>query len=215
MHVIARLKSALLDAWAVLMPVECGGCGADDRSICTTCISAIVPVTTPRSSASGLTVFTALTYEGIVRRLILAMKEQNRTDVARALAIPLSAAVTRGLALGDGVELVAVPSSRAAYRRRGYDPVSLMLRHGGHRASRVLVSVRSATRQKLLGVEDRATNMRGSLRARTPLGGRRFLIIDDVLTTGATLAEAARAIRAAGGEVVGAATLAFTPRLRE
>lgn len=215
---IAAIRGAVLDAWAVLMPVECAGCGANDRAVCSDCSALIQPDVTPRSLPSGLTVFTALRYEHEVRRMIIEMKQQNRTDVARALARPLAAAVSRGLALGGRaetpVEVLAVPPSRAAYRQRGYDPVALMLRHGGLRPVQALVPVRATTHQKSLGLAERAANVRESLRARGSLAGRRFLIVDDVLTTGATIAEAVRATRAAGGEVVGAATLAFTPRLR-
>ena len=72
---------------------------------------------------------------------------------------------------------------------------------------------RRTAAQKSLGSSGRASNLHGALVAKRSLAGRVFVLVDDVLTTGATLDEAARAIRAAGGEVVGAATVAFTPRL--
>ncbi len=80
-------------------------------------------------------------------------------------------------------------------------------------AVRVLTTARVSRDQKALGVADRAENRAGAFVATRRLDGRTFVIVDDVLTTGATLADAARAIEAAGGLVAGAATLAFTPRL--
>ncbi|OUE06095.1 Adenine phosphoribosyltransferase [Clavibacter michiganensis subsp. michiganensis] len=62
-----------------------------------------------------------------------------------------------------------------------------------------------------LGVAARAANVDGCLAARIDLAGRRILVVDDVLTTGATLRETCRAIRAAGGEVVACAVLTAVP----
>lgn len=205
-------RDALLDAWAVLLPVDCAGCGAEDRSLCSRCASGLVAEPTMRMTTGGLPVVTALSYEGAVRRIILAFKEQHRTDVATALSAPLATAIRRCLAAGPA-ELVAVPTSRAAYRRRGYDPVALLLRRAGAPPLRVLDSLGTTASQKTLDAAGRAANLRGAFAARGSLAGRRLLLVDDVLTTGATLDEAAQALRAAGGEVVGAATLAFTKRL--
>ncbi len=202
----------LRDAWAVLFPVECSGCGVDDRSLCTGCRAALLPEVTPRRAA-GLTVHTALEYDGRVRRVILAFKEQGRTDAAPALARTLAASVTAAIASAPGAELLAVPTSRSAYRRRGFDPVRLLLRRAGLHAARDLRVGRPTAAQKALGLEQRATNVRGAFVSRRRLDGRSFVLVDDILTSGATLAEAARAVRAAGGEVVGAATVAFTVRL--
>lgn len=211
------LRDAFRDAWAVLFPVECAGCGADDRSLCDDCCRALIPDVTARAGPDGLRVHTALRYETVVRRVLLAYKEQGRTDVAAALSAPLAAAVAaaRGapLAGAPAATLVPVPTSRAAFRRRGYDPVRQLLRRAGLRHEPLLVAARGTGIQKHLSVEERAANLRGAYVARRHLHGRRVVLVDDVLTSGATLGEAARAIRAAGGEVVGAATLAFTPRL--
>jgi predicted amidophosphoribosyltransferase len=67
--------------------------------------------------------------------------------------------------------------------------------------------VRRPADQAGLGVAERAANVDGCLAARIDLTGRRILVVDDVLTTGATLRETCRAIRAAGGEVAACAVL--------
>lgn len=202
-------RDALLDAWAVLLPVECAGCAAPDRGLCPECAAALAPAVTVQGTPGGIAVRAALRYEFVARRVILALKEQERTDVAVALAGPLAAAVA---AVPGTAELATVPSSRAAWRRRGFDPVVLLARRAGLRPARVLRHRGNAARQKTLGLAERAENVRGSLAARCSLDGRRFVLLDDVLTTGATLDEASRAIQEAGGNVIGAATLAFTPR---
>jgi ComF family protein len=206
------VRDALLDALALLLPVECSGCGSADRSLCAQCRAALDPEPTPRVTPGGVPVVTALRYEGRVRGVILALKEQGRTDAATALSAPLAAAIGRATA-ARAVELAPVPTSRAAYRRRGYDPVLLLMRRAGLRPARVLEPARRTSRQKLLGAAERAENVAGALRARRSLEGRRFVVVDDILTTGATIEEAVRAITAGGGQVLGAATMAFTPRL--
>jgi predicted amidophosphoribosyltransferase len=207
------LRNALLDALAILLPVDCAGCSAPDRGVCDECLRALAPDPSVRA-VGRVRVWTGMRYELVGRRVILALKEEGRTDVARALARPLSAALDR--ALDDaprGAEVVAVPTSRPAYRRRGYDPVRLLLRRAGHHGARVLVAARASKDQKTLGVAERAENRAGAFTATRRLDGRTFVIVDDVLTTGATLADAVRAIEAAGGVVAGAATVAFTPKL--
>lgn len=205
-----NLPDAVLDALAVLLPVDCAGCGAADRSLCPSCAVAIVARPVTRRLDDGTPVVSALEYDGAVRSAILQLKEHGRTDVARRLAVPLRAALRA--AAPRSVQPLGVPSSRAALRRRGYDPVALLLRGAGVRAPRQLTTTRPSRQQKSLGAQARATNRDGYLRAIHPLTGGRFVLVDDVSTTGATLLEAARAVRAAGGEVVAAATLAHTPR---
>lgn len=251
---------ALLDALAVLSPISCAGCGSPDRALCAVCRAALSPRVVARP-LDGFTVYTALEYVGVVRASILALKENGRTDIARALAVPLRAALVTAFAMateasadlsartasaqagaldlrsaprpGSVIELVSVPPSRAAWRRRGYDPVTLLCRSArfgsarfgsarfGSAAlpsiryshARVLAPTRRTRSQKTLDETDRATNLAGSLRATRDLTGRCFVIVDDVLTTGATLVEAHRAISASGGQVICGVALAFTPRV--
>ena len=116
---------ALLDALAVLFPVDCAGCGAADRSVCSQCRAALGPPV--QSRVGPLEVVSAARYEGVVRELVLSFKEGGRTDAARllgaAIAPLLAAASDHGLS-----ELAPMPSSRSAYRRRGFDPVGLLVR---------------------------------------------------------------------------------------
>jgi predicted amidophosphoribosyltransferase len=77
---------------------------------------------------------------------------------------------------------------------------------------RALGHQRRVADQAGLTAADRATNLSGALRVRQDLRGLRVVVVDDVITTGATLAEAARALRAAGAEVPAAAVIAATER---
>ena len=128
---------------------------------------------------------------------------------AAALASAIAAALDGS---APGAETCTVPSTPAARRRRGYSPVDLLLARCGIRPARVLRLTRARIDQAGLGVAGRRANAAGALEARGDLAGRRFLLVDDVLTTGSTLAEASRAIRAAGGSVTAFAVLAETPR---
>lgn len=207
------ISDALRDARALLFPVDCAGCGAPDRGLCDDCAALLRPAVTPRTTPGGLVVHTALRYESEVRRVILTFKEEGRTDLARHLSWPFGEAIRAGLAEHPEALIVPVPASRAGYRRRGFDPVRLLLRRTGRRFERMLVPARTTAVQKSLGRLERADNLRDALAARPGVAGRPVLLVDDILTSGATLDEAVRAIAAAGGEAVGGATMAFTPRL--
>jgi predicted amidophosphoribosyltransferase len=110
------------------------------------------------------------------------------------------------------VLLAGVPSSRRAWRARGFAPVDLLLRRAGLRPVRLLRPGGRVADQVGLGRQARLDNRTGALVAARRLAGQRVLLVDDIVTTGATLLDARRAILLAGGEVIGAATVAETRR---
>ncbi len=215
--------TALIDFAALILPVRCAGCGAVDRHVCHTCIAAVVPAPRCRTIQSAalpegfstISVWSALEYSGVVRRLIPAFKDAGCTAVARPLGRALGAVIDAAMNEWGSVEMTSVPSTRASIRRRGYEPVAVLLRRARLRDARVLVSARRTRDQVGLTEIERWNNASGSLRSRfRSIAGRRFVVIDDLLTTGATVFEARRALEAAGARVVGAATLAYTRRRR-
>ncbi|MBH0008786.1 ComF family protein [Salinibacterium sp. SWN1162] len=213
------LIDALRDAWALLMPVECAGCERVDRALCDECARRLVAQPSIHSTPQHLAVHYALRYEGRARRVLLAFKNHHRTDLARALSTSFLPALLQAIDAASSsdpathpVQIVAVPSSRGAFRTRGYHPMALILRAAGVRHARVLRVAQETRSQKLLSAQQRADNVHGAFIATHSLAGIRVIIVDDVLTTGATIDEAARAISAAGATVVGAATIGFTPR---
>jgi ComF family protein len=156
----------------------------------------------------------AAPYAGPVRGVLLAHKERGRLALVRPLASTLAAAV-RALDPPAGTVLVPVPSSPAAVRERGHDHARRLAaataRRTGLRARPLLRQARPVADSAGLTAAERALNLRGALRARRPLDGLRVLVVDDVVTTGATLREAVRALRAAGAQVHGVAVVAVTP----
>jgi len=200
------LRTACADALSLLFPTWCAGCDDPDEALCAACRDELAPRALRRVLPDGLEVRSAAPFAGVPARVLRAFKEDGRTSLAR----PLGRALAAVAPVADAV-VVPVPTSRAAMRRRGYRVAELLAARAGLRPRRLLLPARAAADQRGLQREARADNVAGTMRA-VPLPGVRVLIVDDVVTTGATLAEAARALRAAGAVVVGAATVASTPR---
>lgn len=205
------VRTALGDALALLLPVACAGCDAPDVVLCPSCVGALEPRPVRRvlSAPDGaITVWSGLPFDGVAARVVRAIKEEGRTGLIRSLAPALTAAIA---SLGrDDAVLVPFPTSRSSYRRRGYRVPDLLAARTGGRVRRLLRPARRTADQRGLDRVERRRNVANSLRA-TDAAARPVIVVDDVLTTGASLAEAVRALRAAGAEVVGAATVAATP----
>lgn len=164
-------------------------------------------------------------YAGSTRQVITAWKERGRRDVAAHLAEPLARAMAAAIESmpGGTVSIIPIPPSAAARRRRGEDAWGRVVRlavdlvDGEAGSPRLVVEqclrhARQTRDQAGLSARERRGNLAGALEAARPMGTP--LVVDDIVTTGATLAEAARALRVAGAcEPMGAA-IAATSRLR-
>ncbi|BDZ46002.1 ComF family protein [Naasia aerilata] len=210
----AGLREAMEDALALVLPVACAGCGAPDRAVCPACRAALAgPVVARRLTSARLDVVSGTSYEGAAARIVTALKDGGLTEAAGALAVPLRRAVDAASALVPDTHLLLVPAPSAARstRRRGYVPIELVARAARLPVTRSLRSIRTVRDQASLGAAERLENVAGSMVAHPRVTGRTVLLIDDVVTTGSTLAEAARAVRQAGGSVLAAATITATP----
>jgi ComF family protein len=136
--------------------------------------------------------------------------------LARLLPPPPCPAGPPSIAGADGPVLISVPASPDRIRQRGFDPLDRVARcYAGRYALARAAAVRrgGAPAQASLGARARRANLRGAFHLPRPQ--RQVLLVDDVLTTGATLAALAAACRAAGAEWVGAVVLARTPAAHE
>jgi predicted amidophosphoribosyltransferase len=156
-----------------------------------------------------------------VRAALLAYKERGRRDLVAPLADLLATSVFGVLdqqrAPPGRVLLVPVPSVRSAAAVRGGDHVARLARRTAVRtglrvAPDALALTRSPQDSAGLGIAERAANLAHAMVARSPAVRAGAVVVDDIVTTGATLGEAARALAAAGWPVIGAAVVAATPR---
>lgn len=236
-----RVRDLLTDLLDLVLPVTCAGCGAAGRALCPACLHRWSGGPRRCEHAAGrldrmdgtvLPVWALAVNDASVRRAVAAWKDGGRVDVTPWFASVLTRAVP-ALPVGPptraGRRLVVVPAppSPAGLARRGEDLVATLAvaaagtvggaRPGGP-GTPAVQALRLAGRgrdQVGLGVRGRAANVAGRVRVRprhaAALRGADVLLLDDVLTTGATLAACRRAVEAAGGCPVGAVVLAVTP----
>ena len=150
--------------------------------------------------------------------LIHAFKISRRLEMAAVLAELMVQQWHRyGPGLGPDCRVIPVPSQRRALRRRGFNPAAVLAKRVAHalglsaRLHIVVAQPRLEQAQKFLGRQARRQAMRGAFRVLEPLQGGDVLLVDDVLTTGATLDALARACRVAGARSVYALVAARAP----
>ncbi len=157
-------------------------------------------------------------YEGNVRRSLLRYKFHRKRYLAKPYGRLLAMKIQRELE--DGFDVIGwVPISRRRKLRRGYDQVELLARAVGRELGvepvKVLRKIRNNPPQSgIAGQAQRKANVLGVYEPVSPeqIQGRRVLLLDDIITTGATVSECARVLLTAGaGEVYCAAVAAKKP----
>ena len=231
-RLVAVAGQVLVAAGELVLEGGCAGCGGASGGdpLCSPCRAPLLhapAVTWPVPVPPGLPPpWSVAAYDGPVRSALVAYKEDGRA----ALRAPLGAALGRavaGAAGRRGVVLVPVPSRPAAVRARGRDHVRELARVAARTATALgpaaaavaaLRLVRRTSDQAGLSSAARAANLGGALAVRPSsvprLMGAHVVVVDDLVTTGSTLAEAARALRAVGVEPFAVATVAATRRTR-
>ena len=192
----------------MLLTTSCAGCDAPGSVICRTCRFALIARHEPPAPPG---VLAAVSFAGRARDVLLGFKYRNRRPVAGHLAGLL---VNRLARSGQQVDVVTwAPTAARRRRGRGYDQAELIARHVARQLG--LPCRRLLERQGAAGVQtgrDRAGRLAGpAFLARPRVPSARVLVVDDVVTTGATLAAAAAALRAAGAVQVIPAAVASTP----
>lgn len=211
----------MLSAAAELfLGAACPGCARPGLGLCPGCAGELAARDGTPLLLGGLTVSPATDYAGAVRRVLVAYKERGAWWLARPLGAALAWSVAGLVDAAGAVSLVPVPSSAATVRARGEDVTWLLARRAASelrragveaQAERALRQVRRVADQSGLSVADRNANLAGALTARAGSDGP-VVVIDDIVTTGATLREAARAVEASGRPLLGAAVVAATRR---
>ncbi len=188
----------------------CAGCNEPGDVLCRRCRFSLV-ATAPVTTAAG--VRAAMPFDGVARHAVLGLKFRNRRGVARQLgALMVRRLLPQGSA-ARAVDLVTwAPTSSSRIAERGFDQAELLARAVARELGVPCRGLLYRAHGEPQAGHDRLARLGGpSFRARAPRQGMRVLLVDDVVTTGATLAAARQSLLAAGIADVRCIAAAATP----
>ncbi|HNY83941.1 MAG TPA: ComF family protein [Anaerolineaceae bacterium] len=216
-----------------LFPPNCVGCGEPGHLICDICLKSIenLPKHTCQLCANPLhaagicaycqnsppdydKIYCYAVYSGVVRKAIQRLKYSRDLEMGRLIAKMMAPKLQ---ALFQNANLIVpMPLSLKRFRERGYNqaeaitkPLSELI--GWAHSSKALEKIRDTETQVHLSVAERLANLDGAFKADSELViGKSIVLLDDVMTTGATMRQAAKALREAGAKEIYAATFART-----
>jgi len=202
----------------LLFPTRCFGCNAVGISICSTCRQEWSPHYY-LSHISKLRIHSAVIYSKTASRILLAAKEQGLKGADILIIDSLVHVLSQGQFDRHNIRLVPIPSSNAALRRRGrsfiVEITETVAKIMGLPQSDCLEVIRKVRDQSGLHATARSHNLHGAFglkRGVFPRGD--LIVIDDVVTTGATLGEAARVLKSQGFHVLASVTACVAQPLR-
>jgi ComF family protein len=200
--------SVLDDLSNLLLPAKCVLCSRLPKPICQDCwpSNAFAVREVFKQDLRG---YAICDYGNVIADLLNGFKDRGQVRIGQLLADQIPRLIERPIANA----LVFAPSSRSNFYARGFIPAKVIAERLGKAWSLPLVEIRlrsAAQDQADLDRRHRLENLVGTMEFRRPLSGRRVLLVDDIVTTGATLREMARAVGMAGGEVAGFITVAET-----
>lgn len=202
----------------LLFPSRCFGCGEIGVSICTTCRHGWQP-NHYLTNIRDLPVHSAVTYSPTASKILLAAKESGLKTADELIISALVHVLNHCNFQNLNIRLVPIPSSPSAQRRRGRSFIVEIAQKVALRsnlpASDSLELIRKVQDQSGLGAMARSLNMHGAFAMKSGAYPRGDLVlIDDVVTTGATLTEAARALASRGHNVLASVTACVAQPLR-
>ena len=203
----------------LLFPPNCLGCGVHGATLCPQCKN-FFTLRDYQSHVGSISVFSAVNYNPVTRQILLAAKEDGVRSADDLIVDALHHSILRAMRQsGNQPILVPIPSATRAVRKRGRDfvqeiskglsrlvglPVHNLLRHN-----------RRVNDQSLLDASARIENLDGAITlAKHSVRLHEVLLIDDLVTTGATLNEAVRTLEMGGFRVAGAVTALVALPLR-
>ena len=187
---------------AVLFPQKCLGCKKENEILCPDCLLKISRPDTPYLNG----VHIAANYQDLVlKKALWMLKYQGVKQLAKPLAELIKERVWKKLETGDWL-IVPVPLSKKKLRRRGYNQAELIAKElsDNVRADILFKKFHTKSQVEVKDKEERLANIIDSFEIKTPekKKGKKIILIDDVLTTGATMREAKKVLKQAGAKKV-------------